>query len=365
MPKKPEDLEVEVEGSKDGNSKKFEKLEVKLNKLQDKLKMVALELDKRSADLEIKIGKVDERFKEVAYDFPKLRDKTEEIENLLHVINVGLVDFKGRFSDIDSRVSNLEKMPDSVERRIVGLDNKLKKLDEDIKKLYLRLDEIGKIKQDVTKTLEDKIASSSENIRKEITDNKVEIEHLKKNLDVLNFAIKSFERTVELTNLDDIIKRFDAIDRRLLTTQTELDKLRSSGRDTSEIEGDVEILKKRFKQMIPTIMDALNKINRFEVKVDSKLARVEGLEKSIMKLNTAQAITDTAMEQVKKMNEINSSMEDLYGKMKRIYDSSNVGWDRLQKVVRELSELDKFKSDLEEVREAVIENRSKIKSLKR
>ncbi len=219
------------------------------------------------------------------------------------------------------------------------------------------------IKQDVTNALEGKINSNSENMRKETADNKAEIEHLKKNLDALNFAIKSFERTVELTNLDDIIKRFDSIDRRILTIQTELDSMRSSGRDSSEIGRDVEVLKKRFKQMIPTIMDALNRINRFEVKVDSKLARVEGLEKSVMELNTDRS--NTAAERIEEMNEIKKSMEDLYGEMKRIYDSSDVKRDRLEKTMQELEELDKFKSDLEEVRKAVIENRSKIKSLKR
>ena len=347
LPKKPEDLAEDVD------------------KLENKVKMVGLELDKKSADLEIKIGKLDERFKEVAYDFPKLGDRAEEIENLLQVINLGLVDFKNRFSDIDARISKLEKVPEEVERRIVGIDNKFKKMDEDIKKLYLRLDEIGTIKQDVTKSLEEKIDSSSENIRKEITDNKAEIEHVKKTLDALSFAIKSFERTVELTNLDDMIRRFNDIDRKVLNMQTELDKLRDSTRDTSSIEGDVEILKTRFKEMIPNLMGALNKINQFEIEMNNKLAKVELLEKGMMRLNAVQAMTDTTIEQVKKMNEIKNSVEDLYGKISRIYDSSNIDWNRLQNVIRELSELDKLKSDLKEVRKIVDENRSKIKSFKR
>ncbi len=366
LPKETDDLEVEVKETKhESSSKKLEELGVKIDKLQDKLKLVALELDKKSADLEIKIGKADERFKEVAYDFPKLREKAEDIDSLLNVINLGLVDFKQRFTDIDSRISNLEKIPEKVEGRIVNLDNKFKKHDEDIKKLYLRLDEIGTIKQDVSKSLEDKIASNSENIRKEIIDNKAEIEHVKKNLDALSFAIKSFERTVELTNLDDMIRRFNDIDRKILTMQTEFDKLRGSTRDTSTIEGDVEILKKRVKELIPSIMDALNKINKFEIEMNNKLARVDALEKGIMKLNTIQAMTDTVIEQVKKMNETKTSVEDLYGKIKRIYDSGDIGWDRLQNIVRELSELDKLKNDLKEVRKIVDDNKSKINDFKR
>jgi len=364
--RKSEEIEVEIEQPKDEySSEKAEDLEVKVKKLEDKLRLIALELDKKSTDLEIKIGKADERFKEVAYDFPKFKEKSEEIENLLGVMNLGLADFKERFTDIDSRMAKLEKMPEGLERGMVILDNKLKKLDEDVKKLYLRLDEIGTIKQDVTKTLEDKISLSSENIRKEITDNKAEIEHVKKNLDALSFAIKSFERTVELTNLDDIIKRFDVIDRKILTMQTELEKLRSPDRDASAVGEDVETLKKRFKQMILTVMDALNRINKFEVEMNSKLARVEALERAAMSLETVKAMADTSIEQVKKMNELKSSMEDLYGKIKRIYDSGNIGWDRLQNIVHELSELDKLKVDLEDVRRAVIENRSKIKDLKR
>jgi len=363
--KKSEGLEVKLEKPKKKISpEKFEELGIKVDKLQGKLKLVALGLDKKSADLEIKISEADERFKDVAYDFPKLREKSEGIDSLLNVINLGLVDFKQRLTDINSRISKLEKVPEEVERRIVGIDNKLKKVDEDIKKLYLRLDEIGTIKQDVTKTLEEKIDSSEKNIRKEITDNKAEIAHLKSNLDALSFAIKSFERTIELTNLDDIIKRFDVIDRKTLNIQTELDRLRESSKDTSTLEGDVDVLKSKFKELTSSIMGSLSKINEFEVKMDKKLAKVETLERGIMKLNTVQSMTDTVIEQVKKMNEVKNSVEDLYGKIQRIYDSSDVSWNRLEKIVKELSELDKIKEDLKEVRKVVNENKSKIKSLK-
>ena len=345
--------------------KKLDDFAEDMDKLKDKVKLVGLEVDKKSADLEIKIGKVEERFKEVAYDFPKLRDNAEEVESLLHVINLGLVDFKERFSDIDSRMSNLEKMPESVERRIVGIDNKLEKLDEDIKKLYLRLDEIRTIKQDVTKTLEERIASNSEDIRKEISDNRAEVEHLKKNIDALSFAIKSFERTVELTNLDDIIRRFDAVDRKIVNTETDLDQLRGFVRESSIREGDVDALKRKIKEMSSAVMDTLNKVNQLEANINNKLTRVEALEKNIIKLSASKSMTSAATEHLKEMNKIKESMEDLYGKIKRIYDSGDISLDRIKNVIQELSELDKLKDDLKDVRKAVIENRSKIKNLKR
>jgi len=359
-----EELEVEIEQPEDEESpEESEELEVRVNKLKDKLKLIALQLDKKSADLEIKIGKADERFKEVAYDFPELKEKTGEIENSLGVINLGLVDFKKKFTNIDSRISNLEKMPGSVERRIVGLDNKLKKLDEDIKKIYLRLDEISTIKQDVTKSLEDKIALSLENTTKGIIGNKAEIANVKRNLDALSLAIKSFEKTVELTNLDDIIRRFDTIDGKVLSMQAELDRLRSSVRGASTTGEDVEILKKRFKELISTVMSALSKINEFEIRVGNKLAKVEALEKCAMDLNTIKSMTETVMEQAKRMNEIKISMEDLYEKIIKIYDSGKVSPGQLQNIARELSELNKLKRDLQVVRRVVEENRSIIESL--
>lgn len=343
--------------------KNTEDLAENIDKLGDKVKFIGLELDKRSADLEIKIGKVDERFKEVAYDVPKLREKSEEIENLLLVINLGLTEFKRRFDEIDSRISNLEKIPEVVERRIVSLDNKFNKLDEDIKKIYLRLGEIETIKQDVTRNLEERISISSADLRKEMGDNKIEIEHIKKNLDAISFAMKSFERTVELTNLDDIIRRFDVADKRFLNIQAELENLRSS--TSSMTEGDVDALKRRVKEMSVAIMDTLNKVNDFEMNMNNKLAKVEVLEKGVMRLNAVQSMADVVIEQVKKMNEIKSSIEDLYGKIMRIYDSGNVGWDRLQNVVRELSELDKLKSEMQEVKRAVEENRLRLRSIGR
>jgi len=359
-----DELEVEIEQPMEEVSpEKSEELEVRVNKLTDKLKLLALELDKKSADLEIKIGKGDERFKEVAYDFPKFKEKIDGIESLLNVVNLGIEDFKQKFTDIDSRISNLEKMPESVERRIVGLDNKLKKVDEDIKKLYLRLDEISALKQDLIKSMENKIASSSENISREIIGNKAEIQNLKTNLDSLALAIKSFQKTVELTNLDDIIRRFNAIDGKILTIQTEMEKLRTSTRDSSVVASDVNVLNKRFKELVSAVMSSLSKINEYEVRLNKKLTKIEVLEKTSMNLNTVKSMTETVIEQVKIMNEIKTSIEDLYGKIKRIYDSGSVDLGRSQNIQKELSELNKIKNDLKQVMRFVNENRSIIESM--
>ena len=362
MPEEIDDFEIKVEPKDDedsfyvktdGISKKAEELGVKLDKLLDRLKLISLEMDKKSADLEIKIGKLEEKFKDTVLDFPKLKTKTDEIENLLHVVNLGLADFKKQLSEIDSRTSGLEEIPTNLEKRIVGMENKIKKMDDDIQKAFLRLGEIETIKKDVTKSLEGALETKLSDLNKGITDNRAEIEHMKKGLDAVSMAIKSFGRTVELTNIDDIIKRFDAVDGRVMNLEMAFQKLRATTRESTVTEGDVEAFMDKLKEVSTTVMNTLNRMNKLEMTVNDKLAAVEEASKDFKRIDTLRSVTEDVREQVKIMQQVHDSVQDLYGKIMRIYDSGKLGWDRLQNISRDLSELEKLKTDLQDLRRIV------------
>jgi len=226
-------------------------------------------------------------------------------------------------------------------------------MEDDIQKIYTRLGEIETIKKDVTKSLEGLLGTKELDLRKEINVNKAEIEHLKKGIDAVALAIKSFERTVELTNLDDIIKRFDSLDRRIMTLETAIQKLRNIARESTLTEGDVEVFKQRLKEISATVMNALNRMNKFEMVVDNKLAKMEDASKSIRNIDAIRSVTGDVREQVKIMKEIQTSVQDLYGKIMKIYDSGKIGWDRLQNVSRDVSEVEKLKTDVQDLRRIV------------
>ena len=362
MPSNPDDFEIKIEpgnddsvyvGKDEYSSQRFEELVLKLDKLMDRLKLVALEVDKRYADLEIKIGKLEERFKDIIFDFPKVKERTESVEDQLNVVNLGIIDFKKNLSDMDVKIANLDKLPSTVESKIVGQENRIKKIDDDIQRILVRLGEIETIKGDVTKNLQGILETKESTLKKEISDNMAETEHLKKSVDALSTAIKSFERTVELTNIDDIIKRFDSLDRRIMDLENAIQHLRSVTRESTITESDVEVFKQKLKEISTTVMNALDRMNKFEMTINSKLSRTEELSQGLGRIDALKSVTGDVREQVKVMRDIQVSVQDLYGKIMRIYDSGKLGWDRLQNVSRDMSELEKIKTDIEDLRKIV------------
>lgn len=361
MSRRPDDFKIEIEPKDDSqyfigeedSSKKSDEFLVKLDKLMDRLKLISLEMDKKSADLEIKIGKLEEKFKDVMYDFPKLKETTDNIENQLNVINLGLMDFKKTLSDIDSRVLNLEKIPSTVGGKIEDLGNKLKNAEDDIQKIYLKLGDIETIKKDVTSNLEGIIGIKEGNLKNEIINNKAGIDDLKKRLDTVSLAMKSFERTVELTNIDDIIKRFDSFDRRMLDLEVSVQKLMHVSNEPTITASDVEVFKERLKEISITVMNALDRMNKFEMVINNRLIKTEELSRSFERIEALKSVTDDVKEQVKVMREIQNSVQDLYGKIMTIYDSGKIGWNKIQNVAREVPEIERLKTDIEDIKKIV------------
>ena len=112
-------------------------------------------------------------------------------------------------------------------------------------------------------------------------------------------------------------------------------------------------MKKRLKEISVTVMNALNRMNKLEMIVRNKLSKMEALPKSVEHVGAIKTVTRDVREQIKTMREIQTSVQDLYGKIMRIYDSGKIGWDRLQNVSRDISEMEKLRNDLQDLRRIV------------
>ena len=94
-------------------------------------------------------------------------------------------------------------------------------------------------------------------------------------------------------------------------------------------------------------------MNKLEMTVNDKLTEVEEASKDFKRIDTLRSVTEDVREQVRIMQQVHDSVQDLYGKIMRIYDSGKLGWDRLQNISRDLSELEKLKTDLQDLRRIV------------
>ncbi|MDI6826216.1 MAG: hypothetical protein QMD36_03420 [Candidatus Aenigmarchaeota archaeon] len=263
---------------------RIDEIAEKVEKFEDKIRLGNLIAEKRFADLELKIGQLSNKLNEIATEFPKLKERAAEIEDILNVVNLGLVEYKKAFERMNAQISEFSQLPDAISSIRLNLENKMKDINENFKTMSASLEVLNKLKEDIAKSIEETISSKVDELEKDIEYNRVEIEHLKSDLDGFSLALKSFERTIELTNLDDIIRRFDSLDRKMINVENEVEKFRYLIPDLSMTVGDVEILKKKLKETSSTVMDTLSRMNEFEININKKMAFLEDLTKKAERL---------------------------------------------------------------------------------
>ncbi|MCX6821259.1 MAG: hypothetical protein NTW30_00625 [Candidatus Aenigmarchaeota archaeon] len=318
---------------------KVEELEELVNKFEDRVKLGGLINEKRFAELELKIGELNQKLNEVTTDFPKMKERAVEIEDLLNIVNLGLVEYKDNFDKINSSFSEFKKIPETLESVRTNLESKTRELNDSVTGLTANVDVLKNIKEDVIKSSEETISSKIKTVEDGIQQNKVELEHVKRDLDGFSVALRSFERTIELTNLDDIIRRFDSLDRRIINNGEELDKIRKVVPEMSMTIIDVEILKKKLKEMSSTVMDVLNKINESEINTNKKMSLFEDLTKKVESAN------EEVKTQVSKLEGTRTAVEKIYSDMNEKASSlTNVN----EEIGRVKADVEKIYSDVNE-----------------
>jgi chromosome segregation ATPase len=236
----------------------------KLESIEKKIKLSNLLSGKKFADLELSIGKLEEKFKEFSTGIPELRERAEEIEDLLNVINLGLVGYKKKFAKIDARFKTIENIPENVKKSMFEYEKKLRALNENINKISTKIDSIKPLEQEVVQKVEDEFLPELKNLKKDFDDNKLQIEHVKRELDAFATSVKSFERTVKLTNLDKIIERFDSIDDKIVETQVQVEGFKKTLSGISMADVDVKRLEEELKDLSSTVMDKTSELNELQ-----------------------------------------------------------------------------------------------------
>lgn len=327
-------------------------LDEKIKEFEEKIKLLKLLNDKKFADLELKQGEFEGKVNSISVDLPKIKERTAIIEDLLNIINLGIIHNNKKFDELVSRVSTMETLPKNIDKTMENYEKKLTELDTKINGISLQLNKMGTLKEELTKTFEDSISSNVKNLRETDESNKIDIEHLKKDIDAISSSIKSFERTIELTNLDDIIRRFDSLDKKTINTQAEVENLRNLMPSISLTSGDVEVLKKRVKEMSSNIMNSLDRINEFELNVNKKVSSIEGLLEKAQHLEAIEEISKNIKDD---LNNFNASKADI----------QNISNDILNQVsvIKDVGkDIDSIKASDAELQKMINDNTLKLQS---
>jgi len=285
------------------------KIVEQIDKLENKVKLSNLLTGKKFADLELSVANLEQKLNEISVDFPKLKERAEEVEDLLNLINLGLVEFKKNFDELNSRFADFQKMPSEVGKKITSYENKLNSLDENVKKLSETLITLSTIKDDVNETLRRTILPDLEDLKTNSMKNKLEIEHIKRDLDTFSSVVKSFERTIELTNVDTLLKRFESFENKIINIQTQLENFRNSLHDISVFQQKVSDL-----NFLDAVNELKSNLKNNDTKINENQTKIEELG---MRIDNLSSLVDTAFSGTK--TDLNV-VEELYNKVKEMYD---------------------------------------------
>ena len=151
----------------------------KYNSLPKNLKLKLLENDKRFADLELSVGKLEDKFGEVWELIPDIKERSERIEDLLNIINLGLVDYKDQANKLSAKVSELEKLPSKIDMQSKEYAEKLRELNKQLTEFSAKVQALGTVKDDISKTVREDILPDINLLKESIEKNEVNVEQMR------------------------------------------------------------------------------------------------------------------------------------------------------------------------------------------
>lgn len=315
-----------------------------IGKLENKVKLSNLLTGKKFADLELNIGKLEGRLNEFSADFTKIKERSEEIEDILNVVNLGIGEYKEKLEEIGSQVPS-QNIPADLEKKMTDYQNRLNSLDNNVKNILETIDSLKNIKEQLKQSMGETFIQSIENLKRNSEKNKNEMEYIKKDLDAFSSAIKSFERNLELMNVDSLTKRFQSADNRMTNIQSEIQEFRGTLNNLTFSAEDLKVLKNQVNSIDSSLNEKLNKINELEkgvktirqkiddvnyfsvskgkensfdvkdVRIDELTTRVDKLSEEIMKLSPRERIESGENPSID-----SSEIEEIYTKVKGMYD---------------------------------------------
>ncbi len=260
------------------------KVEKGLEKLEDLVKLKSLETEKKISELDLGVGKLESKFKDVWQYIPDVKERSEEIETLLDVVQLGLMDFKKNVDSLDTRLKKFEGVPKEVETALAGSNKRLQALENNLKNVSDSLNSLLQLKDEIGKDIENKVLPEIKAVKESSDQYKQQIDEIKKDVDNFSTLVKSFQRTLELTDIDREIKRFEAINTKIANIETRLEELKLRIPEASISEKELEIMKNRVHELSEIVVDRESQLKELETAIQMLKIKPPESEKNLKKI---------------------------------------------------------------------------------
>jgi len=308
--------------------------------IENKFKFALLQVDKRLVNLEIAIGEISEKIKNLksidAETIDAIKERMDELEDLVMVENLGEIELKRFLENIESKTNELSEKTASFSEELEKIKDlgakieEIKKLEEEIKKLNERLEPI---ETSTLKKLEEEISFLKEKNEKLAL--KEDLEKIEKNIKEVNEKMVGI-----LTPTQEIIDMADKI----LALEGKIKVLEDFREDFYPIRSEIIKLKERLSLFDFSSLEKINKLEKDFTELNEKISQL------VLKIEKLKSKPEVYENLDKRMSDLEDKIkilqEETFGKIgdvvkKETEEKINAMKEDLKRVMNEVENLSK------------------------
>lgn len=327
-----------------------------------KVQLKLLENDKRFADLELNLGKLEDKFNDVWETIPDIDSRSQHIEDLLNIINLGLINFKEKSDKMGNRVSELEKFPGKIEQDLKSYSEKMRKLDEGLNQFSAKVQALNTVKDDMSKNIREDILPDITVLKSSIERNRASVEQMRTEVENFKSMIRSFQQTLQLLDINSVIQQFDNFNVRIANTQAEVDTIKDSIPSREIYDNDIEIMRNKIQDLGSNVIDTNTKLKEFD-------SRLQIITDKLSKTNIIGRFNEVRKEikSIEKLiysneNKINN-LDKNFQKRDEVLGNKLINIEKLTKKAEHLGFIESIREEVQEHAENLEETKTEIEKL--
>jgi len=166
---------------------------------KENLKLELLQIKKKVIELELSLANIEKKIKDFDFaEFSKLKDRVEDLEDLIMVDNAGIVELKKMLENLNGKIE--KEVKKAVEEFKLNLSKTIHPLSEE------ENEKIGRLNKDVEDKLEkaQKLLSDIETVKLEIENKTKKLEEVQKLIPKLDNEVSKLYESVKDIKLEFI-----------------------------------------------------------------------------------------------------------------------------------------------------------------
>lgn len=336
--------------------------ELKNDSSSKNMKLKLLENESRFADLELNLGKLENKFKEVWASIPDIKERSERIEDLLNIINLGLIDYKDKANKLKTRVSELETLSTKTDEHFKTHSERIRELNKNLNEFSTKIQTLSSVKDDIFKNIKQEILPDMNSLKDSIGKNRMNLEQIRSEIGEFRSNLKALQETVQLVDMNSVIQQFDNFNIRIANVQAEIDTFRNQLPSKELYDKDLDIMKSKIQDFSSNVIELNTKLKEIETNLES-------LNNKITKSNITEKLNELKVDiknkeklifkNESKIGELNKNLE----KRDEVLGNKLVNLEKIMKKSKNIGFLESIRKEVEDHAKNLEETKNTVEKL--